>query len=226
MRPPVRLSGRRRQAYRPVPMKLQPTAGPKIAQTALASLWSLASTIATTPAPAASAARTTARLPAAVMSGSLPRIRTRASAPGPLGRGLDQPERVAGRVAEAGIDAVGTFGGLLGELDAAGLELLVGGPAVLGPEDEAARSALRHDLLHLVGGRRVEHGRSGHVEGEGDVRLADGADREPAVAAELGQGHVLAQLEAELLGVEGERLVLVVDPDVRVSEVHGHERAR
>ncbi len=30
---PVRLSGRRLHAYRPVPTKLHPTAGPKIAQT-------------------------------------------------------------------------------------------------------------------------------------------------------------------------------------------------
>ena len=37
MSAPVRLSGRRRQAYRPVPTKLQPTAGAKIAHTAFAS---------------------------------------------------------------------------------------------------------------------------------------------------------------------------------------------
>ena len=38
---PVRFAGSRRQAYRPVPMKPQPTAGPKIANAALASWWSL-----------------------------------------------------------------------------------------------------------------------------------------------------------------------------------------
>ena len=68
MSAPVRLSGRRREAYRPVPMKLHPTAGPmklhptagpKIAHTNFASWWSLARTSATTPAPLASAAKTT-----------------------------------------------------------------------------------------------------------------------------------------------------------------------
>ena len=48
---PVRLSGRRRHAYSPTPMKLQATAGPKTAHTVFAFWWSLASTSATTPAP-------------------------------------------------------------------------------------------------------------------------------------------------------------------------------
>ena len=64
---PVRLSGRRRQAYRPVPMKIHPTAGWNTAHTGFVSTWSLASISATTPPPAASAATTTARIPAAVM---------------------------------------------------------------------------------------------------------------------------------------------------------------
>ena len=34
---PIRLSGRRRHAYRPVPTKLQPTTGPKIAHATSAS---------------------------------------------------------------------------------------------------------------------------------------------------------------------------------------------
>jgi hypothetical protein len=33
---PIRISGLRSQTYRPVPMKLQPTAGPKIAHATLA----------------------------------------------------------------------------------------------------------------------------------------------------------------------------------------------
>ena len=52
MSAPIRLSGRRRHAYRPVPMKLQPTAGPKTAHTALRSWWSLASSSAITTPPA------------------------------------------------------------------------------------------------------------------------------------------------------------------------------
>ena len=42
---------------------------------------------------------------------------------------LGEPERVARRVVEAGVDAVGALLGLLGELDAARLELLVVGAA-------------------------------------------------------------------------------------------------
>jgi hypothetical protein len=58
---------------------------------------------------------------------------------------------------------------------------------------------------------------------KGDVGLADGADGEPAKAAELGEGDVVAKLEAELVNVEGERLVLVVDPDVDVAQLlDGH----
>ena len=57
---PIRLSGRRRHAYRPMPMKLQPTAGPKMAHTAGLSTWSLASATAAATAPASSAAITMA----------------------------------------------------------------------------------------------------------------------------------------------------------------------
>ena len=49
---PTRLSGRARHAYRPVPTKLQITAGANTAHTTRASRWSLASSIATTAAPA------------------------------------------------------------------------------------------------------------------------------------------------------------------------------
>jgi hypothetical protein len=59
---PVRLSGRRRSAYRPVPMKLHPTAGPKIAQTALASWWSLERIRTTAAAPHTTAATTMPRM--------------------------------------------------------------------------------------------------------------------------------------------------------------------
>ena len=74
MSAPIRLSGRRRHAYSPVPMKLQPTAGPKTAQTASGSWWSLASTRAITPAPAARAASTMAPIRPTVMPGTLARL--------------------------------------------------------------------------------------------------------------------------------------------------------
>src|SRR6058998_3104395 len=41
-------------------------------------------------------------------------------------------------------------------------------------------------------------------------------DGQPAEVAQLGHGDVVAELEAEFLGVERERLVLVVDPDLHV----------
>src|SRR3954447_14951116 len=64
---PTRLSGRRRQAYRPVPMKVHPTTGHRCARAVSASEWSLASTAASEPAPHSSAATTTARMRAALM---------------------------------------------------------------------------------------------------------------------------------------------------------------
>ena len=59
---PVRLSGRLRQAYRPVPTNAHPTAGPKIAQTTCGSWWSLVSASAPTPTPQTRAASTTRRM--------------------------------------------------------------------------------------------------------------------------------------------------------------------
>ena len=67
-----------------------------------------------------------------------------------------------------------------------------------------------------TGGPRHVHQR------DGDVRLAGDADGEPAEIAELGHGDVLAELDPELLGVEGESLVLVVDPDLRVRKLLEH----
>ena len=53
------------------------------------------------------------------------------------------------------------------------------------------------------------------------------ADRQPAKPSELGQRHVIAELHPQLLGVEGEGLVLVVATEMRGREPsrpgeHGH----
>src|SRR5207237_1089448 len=55
------------------------------------------------------------------------------------------------------------------------------------------------------------------------VGLAGRTDRQPPEVVELGDGDVLAHLEAELVGVERERLVLVAHPDVDVGDggLHG-----
>src|SRR5262249_60939205 len=59
----------------------------------------------------------------------------------------------------------------------------------------------------------------------GDAPLAGRPDRQPAEVAHLGHGDVLADLHAELVRVEGERLVLVVDPHVDVGELLEHRRS-
>src|SRR5690242_914900 len=56
---------------------------------------------------------------------------------------LDEAHVVAGRVAEARVDAVRLLRGLLAELDAARGELLVRAAAVVRREEQPARDALR-----------------------------------------------------------------------------------
>src|SRR5207247_8535558 len=99
---------------------------------------------------------------------------------------LVHPDLVARRVAETGVDTVGLLRGLLEELHAAGLELLVAGPAVVRGEEQAARGALRHDRHERVPRLGVEHrwARDGH-QGEGDVGLSGNAYREPAEVPHL-----------------------------------------
>src|SRR3954470_10490189 len=126
-------------------------------------------------------------------------------------RRLDQPRRVARGVTERGVDAVGPLCRLLGELDSAALELLVGGLAVVGAEEDPAGSALGDDLLELGGGVGVEHRRARDLdERQRDVGLTGRPDGEPAEAAELGHRDVVTDLESDLVGVERKRLVLVV----------------
>src|SRR5262245_50616054 len=60
---------------------------------------------------------------------------------GATGSVLRHAEPVAGVVLEEGLDAVGALLGRRQELDAAGLELLVGLAAIVGVEDAAAEHA-------------------------------------------------------------------------------------
>jgi hypothetical protein len=103
------------------------------------------------------------------------------------------------------------------------LELLVGGTAVLGGEEDRACEALRHQVANLLAGLLVHHGstRDGHQR-DGDVGLVGRADGQPAEVGDLGQGDVRADLHADLLGPELERLVLVVDPELCGGDVDGH----
>src|SRR5829696_1446054 len=63
--------------------------------------------------------------------------------------GLHHPDLVAGRVPKPGVDPVRLLRRLLGELDAAALELLVARLAILRREEEAAGRALGDDVLDL-----------------------------------------------------------------------------
>src|SRR4051794_22810886 len=75
---------------------------------------------------------------------------------------LHHPEVVAGRVAEAGVDAVRLLRRLLQELDAALLELVVALLDVVGGEEEAARRALGEQVVDLLPRVLVEDGRPGN----------------------------------------------------------------
>src|SRR4029079_19277530 len=103
-------------------------------------------------APGCSASPTAWRCWAARSRCTAPRARGRGSAPASRSRpellrlvepgellDLREPDVVARRVAEARVDAVRTVLGLVDELDAAALELLVGGAAVVRGEEEAGR---------------------------------------------------------------------------------------
>src|SRR3989442_4321453 len=134
----------------------------------------------------------TARFPARITSGTARSLLER----------LHHPEVVPRRVADPGVDAVRLLRRLLRELDAALLELLVARPAVVGREEEAARSALREQRMDLVPGFLFEHRRAGdRHQGDRDV-LAGYADAEPPEVPHLGDGHVLAELHPQLLCVE------------------------
>jgi hypothetical protein len=91
---------------------------------------------------------------------------------------------------------------------------------VVGGEEDRAGEALRHQRADLLGGAVVHHRRAGDGhQRHGEVLLADRPDGEPAEVAQLGHRHVRPHLPTELLRVEGERLVLVVDPQLRVGDL-------
>ena len=114
--------------------------------------------------------------------------RERRSAPGPRRAGLHlhHPHRVAGRVAEAGVEAVGLLGRLLAELDALRLQLLVRAAAVVGGEEQAAGGALRDDRLEL---RRTSPRRTRAAPGRSSARArprtSGRGDGEPPEVAHL-----------------------------------------
>src|SRR5436309_16066802 len=70
---------------------------------------------------------------------------------------LGEPDVVARRIAEGGVDPVGPLLRLLGEIDAAPLELLVRGLAVLGGQEDRPGEALRHQASYLLTRLGVHH---------------------------------------------------------------------
>src|SRR5207302_8603843 len=70
---------------------------------------------------------------------------------------LREADVVAKWVAETAVDAIGSFGRLLGELDALRPKFVVGLPAVRrGEEQVATGRALGHQLAGLLGRLRIE----------------------------------------------------------------------
>ena len=144
--------------------------------------------------------------------------------PGPRRyRNVAMRKLVPRRVAEPRVDAVGLLARLLRELDTACLQLLVAGLHVVGGEEEAARGALGQQAEDLLACLVVEHGRPGHGhERDRDVGCPGTPTLSQRKLPSSGTVTSVAELHSELLRVEGERLVLVVHPDLRVCELLQH----
>ena len=114
----------------------------------------------------------------------------------------------------------------LGEVDAAGLERLVLGLDVVGGEEERADRALGQQLAQLRGdlGREDRLARDQHQDDRG-VGLGGRARRRASGSRRARAGRASSRTRpAHLVHVEGEGLVLIVDPDLCVGDgVHGEQ---
>src|SRR5205823_7343019 len=140
-----------------------------------------------------------------------PRSSLLALRPSPsVARLLDQDEAVAVLVLEERLHHAPRLpGGLLGEVHAPAAQFLVGGLDVVGGEDDADERADPALVVAAVALR------------QDDPRLrARRRDDEPAQP--LAHRLIVADLEAELGGVEVERLVLVADRDAGGGDVLNH----
>jgi hypothetical protein len=121
---------------------------------------------------------------------------------------LDHLPAVAGGVAEAGVDGAVAVGGLLGELDAAGAHLFIGGAAVVDDQHQRRHGAFGDELAEGLSGGGVVDGGAGREEAELEGGLVGMLDGEPAVVAVADVG---VDFESELVDVELKGLVLIED---------------
>jgi hypothetical protein len=113
---------------------------------------------------------------------------------------LRHAEPVAGIVFEQRFDAVEALDGRLRELDAFGLQLLVGLLAVGGFEYTAAQHAFADQRAQHLGGFYIDFGIGGGHQDDFQVRLALGRHRQPAETVVHGRIHF--EVEAQLVDVE------------------------
>src|SRR5260370_38362144 len=122
-------------------------------------------------------------------------------------RQLDDADVVAERVANPEVGSVKVLFRLGGELDAARLERLVGLAAVRSRKAEGeAAGSLGDDVANLVRGLRIHGRRPRQLEQNVASGLARDSNRDPAHDP---KGHVIGELQPELVDVEVDRLVLV-----------------
>src|SRR5262249_39120185 len=127
---------------------------------------------------------------------------------------LRQAEPVAAAVNEDRLNAIGILGWRRRELNAAAFQFFVGGATIVGVEDAATHQASVEQRAQMPNGFLVELAEDHRlVEHQFQVGLVLWADGEPAKAAF--HREVGANLEAKLVPVEVERLVVVEHKDSR-----------
>jgi len=114
---------------------------------------------------------------------------------------LEEIPLVAVEVFEDGDDAVGFLAGRFEETDAAGLVGLVIAPEVVGVEEE------EHAATGLIADGEGLLGSGGFGEEKSGAAGIGGSDEEPALF--VGERRVLKKMEAQFLGEELQRFVIV-----------------
>src|ERR1700693_5107166 len=100
---------------------------------------------------------------------------------------LRETDVVAKRVPQAAVDAVGSLGRLLSELDAFRPKLVVGLEAIGGRKEQVpARGAFRHHLANLLSGLRIERRGAGLLQQDLAGIAGDDRRQPPHEAPRLG----------------------------------------